>query len=450
MSNDIHVPPASGREERHDKSTHESEHSEHRDGNDGAQGHGSEHHDKPHLPQPNEHPRAVRILLISAIAVVIVLVVAVVTSRVRAAHKGSAERQTRTAELAKGPKLTVVKVEGSRTERDIQLPAEVRGYRQITLYPKISGYVADVRFERGDRVKKGQILAVIESPETDQSMLSARSDAITKRLNAQRANALTPSGVISEMDRDNASAAAKIADAELRRAAALKKYEVVTAPFDGVASARYVDPGALLPAGTASGMPIADLADIDRVRVFIYLGQDTALFASVGDKVLIWDRERPEKRLNAAITRCGKALDPRTRTMTCEIEMDNRENGLFPGSFVQVELHQHLPPRPTIPTEAVLVRGGESMVALVDGNHVHLQTIVLGDNDGRTIRVERGLSGGETIGLGVPIEIEEGAIVQPVLQQPKPASSAESGVGGGPAASSSAGAGQPPAPSKKD
>jgi RND family efflux transporter MFP subunit len=405
-----------------------------------------EHQEKPKLPGKSEHRGLVRMLFIGAIALVAILVLSVFASRVRAARKGKAERENRTAELAKGPKMTVVKVEGSRSERDIVLPGEVRGYRQITLYPKISGYVADVRFERGDRVKRGQILAIIESPETDQSVLSARSDALTKRLNAQRADALTPSGVISQMDRDNASAASKIADSELRRAAALKKYEIVSAPFDGVASARYVDPGALLPAGTASGMPIADLADMDRVRIFIYLGQDTALFASVGDKVFVWERERPDKRLNAAITRCGKALDPRTRTMTCEIEIDNRESNLFPGSFVQVELHQRLPPRPTIPNQAVLVRGGDSLVAVLDGNRVHLQPVTLGDNDGRTVRVERGLSGGETIGLSVPMEVEEGSTVQPAYQ-PKPASSNEAGVGGGPGKPGARSNGPPSSPS---
>src|SRR5262249_46940274 len=151
-----------------------------------------------------------------------------------------------------------------------------------------------------------------------------------------------------QMDRDNAASAAKIAEAELRRTKVLRRYEVVTAPFDGVASARYVDPGAFLPAATAStqsAVPVADLADMDRVRVFVYFGQDTALFARVGDPVVVRERERPDQHADASITRCGKALDPRTRTMTCEIEIDNREKGLVPGSFVDVEVHQHLPPR---------------------------------------------------------------------------------------------------------
>jgi RND family efflux transporter MFP subunit len=399
----------------------------------------------PQLPRRDEHPRTVRLLFIAGIVFLIVLAVGVLTSRVRAARKGQAEQKARSARQAEGPKLAVIKVESSRTERSIQLPGEVRGYRQTTLYPKISGYVADVRFERGDRVKAGQILAIIESPETDQGVLSAQSDAVTKRLNAARANTLSPTGVISQMDRDNATAAAKIADAELRRARALRRYEVVTAPFDGVASARYVDPGALLPAATGStqsAVPVADVADVDRVRVLVYLGQDTALFAAAGDPVRLWERERPEKRIDASVTRCGKALDARTRTMTCEIEIDNREAGLMPGSFVDVELHQNLPPRPTIPNEAVLVRSGETVVALVDRDRVHLQPVVLGDNDGRTVRVERGLSGGETIGLSVPMEVEEATKVQPSLQAARPTSS----VGGGPPASAAPnGSTRPPA-----
>lgn len=391
--------------------------------------------EQPRLPRRDEHPRAVRRLFIAGIVLLVVLAIGVLTSRVLAARRGEAERRARSQRQALGPKLAVIKVDASRTERNIELPGEVRGYQQITLYPKLSGYVADVRFERGDRVKKGQILAIIESPETDQGVLSAQSDALTKRMNAARANALTPSGVISQMDRDNAASAAKIADAELRRARALRTYEVVTAPFDGVASARYVDPGALLPAATnstQSAVPVADLTDVDRVRVFVYLGQDRALFAGTGDTVVLHERERPDKHFDAAITRCGKALDPRTRTMTCEIEVDNRDKGLVPGSFVDVELHQRLPPRPSIPNEAVLVRDGNTMVALVDRNRVHLTPVVLGDNDGRTVRIDRGLSGGETIGVNVPIEVEEGTQVQAIPQTARPASSGGPGVGGGP------------------
>src|SRR5207302_1212300 len=128
-----------------------------------------------------------------------------------------------------------------------------------------------------------------------------------------------------------------------------------------------------------------DVADVDRVRVFVYLGQDAALFSRVGDAVEVWEAERPERRVPAALTRCGTALDPRTRTMTCEIEIDNHSYDLRPGSFVNVDLHQRVPPLPTIPNEALLIRGGQTMVAVLDRDRVHLQTVAIGDNDGHNV-----------------------------------------------------------------
>jgi hypothetical protein len=178
---------------------------------------------------------------------------------------------------------------------------------------------------------------------------------------------------------------------------------------------------------------VADLADLDRVRVLVYLGQDIALFAKVGDPVSVWERERPYQRVAASITRCGQALDPRTRTMTCEVVIDNQTSDFRPGSFVEVELHTRVVPLPSIPNEAILIRSGQPLVAVIDRNHVHLQPITIGDTDGRMVRVERGLGGGETIGINVPIEIEEGAVVRSILSPPTAPGAA---IGGGPSSSS--------------
>ena len=131
--------------------------------------------------------------------------------------------------------------------------------------------------------------------------------------------------------------------------------------------------------------------------------------------------------------------------MTCEIVIDNRTNDLRPGSFVQVEMHQRVPPLPAIPNEAILIRSGRTLVAVIDQDRVHLQPITVGDTDGRTVRVESGLHGGETIGLNVPIEIEEGSVVRPAaVPPPVPSGPA---IGGGPSSGPPALNGSaPPAP----
>jgi RND family efflux transporter MFP subunit len=375
-----------------------------------------------------------RKLRVSAIVFLVVILVGVVAANLHSRWSAQRERQDRSDRLASGPTVPVIKVEPTLAERVTTLPGEVRGYNQVALYPKISGYLTDVRFERGDRIKRGQILAIIESPETDQQVAQAGSDLRTKQLNAARARSMASRGAYPLIDRDNLSSSASIAEAELKRQFALKGYEIIRAPFDGIATSRYVDPGAFLPAATSStqtAVPVADLADLDRVRVLVYLGQDIALFTKVDDPAFLWERERPHQRIAASVTRCGQALDTRTRTMTCEIVIDNRTSDFRPGSFVEVELHTRVVPLPAVPNEAVLIRSGVSLVAIIDNDRVHLQPITIGDTDGRTVRVERGLAGGETIGINVPIEIEEGSVIRPVLSPTPPGAA----IGGGPSSS---------------
>jgi RND family efflux transporter MFP subunit len=381
-----------------------------------------------------------------AVIFLVALFIGVLAARVRARTTAQRERRERKDRLAEGPRVSVTKVDATQAERVTTLPGEVRGYNQVSLYPKISGYVTSVRFERGDRIEAGQVLAIIESPETDQLVASASSDLRIKRLNAARAQALVNKDAIPLIERDNSSAAASIAEAELRRNTALKGYEVLRAPFAGIATARYVDPGAFLAAATSStqsAVPVADLVDLDRVRVLVYLGQDLALFAQVGDPVAVWERERPDRRLAASVTRCGQALDPRTRTMTCEIVIDNRTSGLHSGSFVEVELHQRVAPLPAIPNEAILIRSGNTVVAIIDEDRVHLQPIMVGDTDGRTVRVESGLRGGEILALNVPVDVEEGAVVRPVTMPRAPSGPA---IGGGPPSGPPAPSGSAPPP----
>jgi RND family efflux transporter MFP subunit len=375
------------------------------------------------------------------VVLLLVIVVGVLAARFHVRSSAGKERRARADRLAEGPRVSVIQVEPTGAERVTVLPGDVRGYNQIALYPKISGYLREVRFERGDRVEKGQVLAIVESPETDQLVAQADSDLRTKRLNAARARSMATRGAISLFDRDNLASSASIAEAELKRNVALKGYEVIRAPFTGIVTSRYVDPGAFLPAATAStqaAVPVADLADLDRVRVLIYLGQDIALFADVGDRASVWERERPDRRVAASITRCGQALDPRTRTMTCEIVVDNRTSDFRPGSFVDVELYTRTAPVPAIPNEAILIRLGKPLVAIIDHERVHLQPITLGDTDGRMVRVDRGLHGGETIGINVPIEVEEGSAVRPAVSPPAPGTPA---IGGGP--SSNGGGAEP-------
>ncbi|HVY47964.1 MAG TPA: efflux RND transporter periplasmic adaptor subunit [Minicystis sp.] len=361
-------------------------------------------------------PIALALLVLAAVAVVLFV-------WLRDRRAVAAERTTRSRELARGPRVEVVTVRASPPTRDVELPGEARGFQQATLYAKLSGYLRSIHVDRGDRVKKGQALGIVESPETDQEVAAAISDAVAKRITAERVKLNAESGVASAQDLDNAEDAARIAEANLARSRALTSYEILRAPFDGVITARYVDPGALLPAATGStqaAQPVVDVSTVDRLRVFVYLGQDAAPFVRAGDAATVWQDEKPKDRVEAKVTRTTSALDPRTRTLECEIDVDNRGAVILPGTFVHVALKLAVPPAAEVPNEALVERDGHDLVAVVRDGAVHFAPIDIGGTDGRVLRVLRGVDSGETVAIDVPVELREGERVRasPAADEP--------------------------------
>ena len=367
------------------------------------------------LPTPSKRARRA---LLGVIGALLLLAATVLVLSWFFGHRAEAkDRHEREAVARKGPKLSVVQVEASARDRQLTLPGDVRGYEQITLYAKIAGYLRSIDVERGDHVAAGQVLGVIESPENDQDVISARSDAVVKHLNADRARSLVAPGIVSEMDKDLAENDERQSKATLERVTDVKSYEKVRAPYAGVVTARYVDPGALMPAATGatvSAQPLVDVAQVDRLRVFVYLGQDAAPFVGAGDSVVLWQDELPEKQIHAAITRCAAALDQRTRRMQCEVVIDNRAWGLLPGTSVHVRLQIHAGTAAYVPNEALVIRDGKTWVATVRDRRIHLLEVELGATDGKNVRILRGLSAGDTIALNLPVELEENSPVQPV------------------------------------
>ncbi|HEX3772731.1 MAG TPA: efflux RND transporter periplasmic adaptor subunit [Polyangiaceae bacterium] len=393
--------------------------------------------DRPRRPTPDVvSPRAKRVVLVTGVLLVALAAVGIFLLHLRKTHAVAAEREAMERELAKGPKVTVVKVETAPPEKTISLPGDVYGYNQATLYAKVSGYVKEIGVERGQRVKKGDVLARIESPENESDVLGARNNMAIARLNANRAETLAPSGVVSAQDRDNASAQAQISRAQLSRALDLLSYTVVRAPFDGVVTNRYVDPGALVPAataGTQTALPIVDVADTDTLRVFIHVGQDVAPFVKIGDEVTIWQDELPKRRIPAKVTYTAGALDPRTRTMEVEVDLDNRPLGILPGTYAHVDLKLTAPPSPLLPDEAIVIRDGKTDACVIADGKAHYAEVDLGYNDGRQIVVLGGLQGGETVGVDVPVEVAEGDKVQATLRSPPSANPNQPGQpNGGP------------------
>jgi membrane fusion protein, multidrug efflux system len=388
-------------------------------------------------------PRALTLISIILVAVVILGVAFLVWRR---SSSEAAETKSRNQALAKGNTVQVAQVAVSPSEQTLTLPAEVRGWAQVTLYAKVAGYVREIPVDKGTVVKKGDLLARLESPETDQAVLGARADLELKRQLLQRTTALRPDGVVSQQDLDNATAAVRVAEATLQQTLAQQSYEVIRAPFSGTVTARYVDVGALVPSGTGSTQsvqPVVDLADLDPVRVQVYVGQSDAARLALGDQVTVTSDSDPSHPITASISRMSMGLDARTRTMLCEADVKNNPPVLFPGQFVKVTMKLRGAKTPLVPGEALTWRGDKLFVALVQNSKVELRQVLTGDDSGRVVQILTGLQGGETVILNPSPELSNGDTVQ--VAESKPDAGSPPAQVAGPTKAASPGAGLPAA-----
>ncbi|HXU70587.1 MAG TPA: efflux RND transporter periplasmic adaptor subunit [Polyangia bacterium] len=347
-------------------------------------------------------------------------VVVIATSRQAAADR---EGKERTEEVAKGPRIRVARAQLSPPMRKIELQGEARPFASATLYAKVSGYIKAMRVDKGDVVKPNQIVAVIEAPEIDRQYEAAVADASYKKANARRAAELAKPGVVSAAEAETQVGVAQVAQAQVATLAQQKSYEVLRAPFAGTVTARFADPGALVQAATGAqtgALPLVTIATPERLRVYIYVPQRDAGFVKVGDKVEVTMPDRADVRIEGTVARRSDELDPKTRMMLVEVDLDNRDGRIVAGSFVTVTLSFATPPEIIVPVEALVLQGHNASVYVLDGDTVHARPVTVSDNDGSTVRLARGLRVGELVALNVGDNVADGAHVQPVLPPPPP------------------------------
>ncbi len=369
-------------------------------------------------PVTESHRPRPRALTIGTIVLVLAAIVGVLILALSRRGAEAKERQQRAVAQDTGPVVRLAAVELTNAERTLGLPGEVRAWSQATLYSKVAGYVREVLVDKGTRVKKGELLARLESPETDQQVLGARADVQLKAVQAERARKLRPQGFIAQQDLDNAESALQVSRATLQQLLALQSYEQVRAPFDGVVTARYVDPGALVAAGTASNQavqPLFDLADMRTVRVQVYVGQDDAADIHPDSPVSISLPDDPSHPIEAKVTRTAQGIDARTRTMLVEMVVPNEPVRLYPGSYVNVKIRFPGRRTPVVPGEALAWRGDSLYVAKLEtDSRIRLIKIQPGEDDGRRVQVLSGLQGGEQVVLNPSAELSDGDRVQPL------------------------------------
>jgi membrane fusion protein, multidrug efflux system len=320
--------------------------------------------------------------------------------------------------VAQGPAVQVATIAQGPKERLISLLGDTRPYQTATLYGKVSGYVRSIPVDRGDRVKAGQIVAEVESAETDRQYDSAVSDLQNKRKNAERERDLVAHGWTSVQSSDQANTAFRMAEANVAQLDVMKSYEVLRAPFDGTVTARFVDMGALVQSSVTnqtSNQPVMTIADMSRLRIDVYVEQRDVPYVHVGDMADVTDGSNPDRRVRARIARSSDQLDPRTRTLFVELDVDNSEGFLVPGAFAYVILHVPVTAYPEIPVAALILRGSNTFIANVSGdNLVHLRPVKVATTDGTRASLAEGAQVGDRVALNLPDEVGDGARVRPI------------------------------------
>jgi len=319
------------------------------------------------------------------------------------------------------PAVGVITVREGTLDRRITLPATIRAYQEATLYAKVGGYLASIGVDRGDRVERGQLLAVLEVPEMqaelgklEAELRAAEVDDKRLREAAQRApDLVTPQAV------DAARAKYEVAVANLTRTRTLMDYARLTAPFSGVVTKRWVDPGAFIPAATASSSAMSSavvtLSDFSRVRVELAMPQAEVSLVKTGLPATLTVRELPGRSFEGRVTRIAYALDEATKTMGAEIELPNADAALRPGMYASVAISLE---RKTgvllVPAEALVTEKGNSFVFTVDQNKAHKVALRLGLDDGVHVEVLDGLTANALVVISGAQSLTDGQACRPV------------------------------------
>jgi RND family efflux transporter MFP subunit len=366
-----------------------------------------------------------RIRRITLVVLVVAVVLAVwgIVSRLdtRAELRRTSSQDAITTVVTAKPQL-------SGAGDQLVLPGIVQAYVESPIYARTNGYVKSWRTDIGTRVHKGDLLAEIETPEVDKQLAQARADLATAQANLaiamitnQRWQGLLKTQAVSKQDADNraADAAAKkttvdSAEQNVARLKDLESFKRVVAPFDGVITARNIDVGYLINAGQSPGTELFRLADIHRLRIYAQVPEAFAAATQTGLKAQLHFAERPGVSYAADTIRTSNALDPTARTLQVELQLDNREAQLFPGSYT--EIHFELPSSSAtlrLPANTVLFRGKNQQIAVVDRDHrIKLKDIDQGRDFGKTIEVLHGLDPDDSVVVNPPDSIEDGMQVR--------------------------------------
>ena len=334
----------------------------------------------------------------------------------------------RTTDAAAPTTVATITAEAGPTEEEIVLPGTVQAEYDTPIYARTSGYVKRWYTDIGARVKAGDLLAEIDSPEIDQQLRQARADLAAAEANnrvaqatARRVHALLPTESVSAERDDQAAsdAAAKAAavaanQAIVARLEQLVGFEKVVAPYAGVVTARETDVGNLINAGSGTGPELFRIADTTKLRIHVQVPQSYSAAIRPNLAVALQFPEYPGRSFPAILVRTANAIDAHARTLLVELEADNAKGELLPGGYTDAHFKLPLPGQSVrIPVNALLFRAeGLRVATLAPDGHVTLHEVALGRDFGTTVEVLTGIAPGDTVVLNPPAALQPDAMVR--------------------------------------
>jgi RND family efflux transporter MFP subunit len=340
--------------------------------------------------------------------------------------------RTRSEAVAALPLVTVVPAERGPSETTLDLPGDITAYEDSPVYARVNGYVRSWTVDIGTRVKAGQLLAEIETPELHQQLkqaealvLQAKANAQIARITYQRYLGLLKTNAVSQQDVDNTQATLEVrradvvaAEAEVGRLTAMVGFQKIYAPFDGIIGARNLakaTTGALIDLGSADAKAwLYRIYRMDPVRVYVAAPQNYLPMIKDGLAADVMVQQYPERTFGGRVVRNAAALDTTSRTMLVEVEAPNPDSILLPGMYstVRFRLVNSTPPIVVADTSIIVLDGGPRIAVVDSDNVVHIRKVRLGRDFGTTVEILSGCSVGERVVRSPSDLLKEGTKVR--------------------------------------
>lgn len=357
-------------------------------------------------------------------------------NKIKAREEFELQQQTQ-KKIATLPPVDVAIAKPAPGYKSLVLPAATAAWYRTTIYSRVSGYLQDWKVDIGDRVKKGQVLATIETPDLDAQLDAARAELKAAEAEAKVSEADadfaqttydrwrdSPKGVVSDQEREAKKAGAASSVAQLNAAKAkvavdqakvdglttLTEFKNVTAPFDGIITDRRVDPGDLVTAGSASSTtPLFVIQQTDKIRVFSSVPQGVAARLAIGSPVRVTTSDGTGRAYDGKITRMTGSLDPQARTMQIEIVLPNSDYALAPGMYVRTQFEVRQTASVRVPASAIVFRSKGPQVAVVGSDgRISFRNISIVTDDGDFVDLGSGLRPGEDVALNISSQLANG------------------------------------------